>query len=593
SRMLLDGDLAVKTAARATMYHRLGFTDQALAEGYRAADLDPDGFMAHRFLSGSHATSPRHEIARVSELLQAQLLQPVNVAPIRPSAGESELFQLHSGLAMDPAHNEFTSLFSRDRLSLLLDAMMGERETTNGESVLSMVRGNFSLSAGYLQFSTDGFRQNNDQEEEIADIFGQWALSPATSLQAEYRYRDGTRGDLSMLFNEWDFNEHERRDEQKQTYRLGLLHRQSAASTFLFNLQHQELESELSSPSEMFSLNSQTDANGTGAEFQHIQLKSVYDLISGIGLFHIDGSDTDRVAIVDWPLEPFTYPRDAEHLNLYLYGNFRLAETATLTTGASYDNYDNELAGSTDGNQLNPKLGISWSPFACTTVRGAIFRTWKRTLLTDQTLEKTHIVGFNQFYDDVDATDAWLHGVAVEQRFSSDLNLGLEFFERDLSVPYQDPYRMETARGDWEEETGRFHIDWTPNPHLALTFHHGREDHRHATACAYNVKELTTEITGGRATFILSPYHLSLYLAADYYAQEGDFEISPGIFEPGSDTFPLVDIGLYWPLPKNKGMLSMGIKNVLNEEFQYFEIDDRNLSIQPATSGYIRCSLLL
>jgi tetratricopeptide (TPR) repeat protein len=75
SRLLLDSDLAARSAGLARIYSDLGFQQLALVEGWKSVNTDPSNFSAHRFLADSYAALPRHEIARVSELLQSQLLQ--------------------------------------------------------------------------------------------------------------------------------------------------------------------------------------------------------------------------------------------------------------------------------------------------------------------------------------------------------------------------------------------------------------------------------------------------------------------------------------------------------------------------------------
>ena len=57
-------------------------------------------------------------------------------------------------------------------------------------------------------------------------------------------------------------------------------------------------------------------------------------------------------------------------------------------------------------NQANPKVGATWSLKSGTTLRAAWFKTLKRTLITDQTLEPTQVAGFNQFFDDPSATQS-------------------------------------------------------------------------------------------------------------------------------------------------------------------------------------------
>ena len=94
SRLLLDEDLAARSASLARIYSDLGFQPLALVEGWRSLNADPSNFSAHRFLSDSYSSLPRHEIARVSELLQAQLLQPINIAPLQPHLSQSNLLIL-------------------------------------------------------------------------------------------------------------------------------------------------------------------------------------------------------------------------------------------------------------------------------------------------------------------------------------------------------------------------------------------------------------------------------------------------------------------------------------------------------------------
>ena len=74
SRFLLDEDLAARGAALGRIYREQGFQQLALVEGWKSLSQDPTDYTAHRLLSDSYSVLPRHEIARVSELLQSQLL---------------------------------------------------------------------------------------------------------------------------------------------------------------------------------------------------------------------------------------------------------------------------------------------------------------------------------------------------------------------------------------------------------------------------------------------------------------------------------------------------------------------------------------
>ena len=67
---------------------------------------------------------------------------------------------------------------------------------------------------GQFHYETDGFRENNDLEEDIYNIFVQTRLSHKTSVQAEYRDKDTEKGDLSIRFDPEDFLPTQRKKEE-------------------------------------------------------------------------------------------------------------------------------------------------------------------------------------------------------------------------------------------------------------------------------------------------------------------------------------------------------------------------------------------
>ena len=165
-----------------------------------AGQRDPTNYSAHRFLSDSYAARPRHEIARVSELLQSQLLQPINITPIQPQLAESNLFLLNAQGPSAAGFNTFNPLFDRNQATALLGGLGGSNDTWGGEGVVSAIYDKWSLSAGYTKFQTDGWRENSDMEDTLANIYAQYQFSYKTSVQAEYRYRDTETGDLRLKF---------------------------------------------------------------------------------------------------------------------------------------------------------------------------------------------------------------------------------------------------------------------------------------------------------------------------------------------------------------------------------------------------------
>ncbi len=231
-----------RRAPTARIYNDLGFGQRGLLEGYNAVNADPTNFSAHRFLADTYATLPRHEIARVSELLQSQLLQPINITPIQPALAESNLFLISSQGAAQPSFNEFNPLFTSNQAVLQASGLYGSDDTWAGEGIVSGIYNGLSLSAGYTHFETDGWRENADQKDDIGNIFAQYQFTDKTSIQAEYRHRDIERGDIEQRFFQEDFNTEQRNEVTTYSGRIGLRHAFSPGSIVLGNFQYANKE---------------------------------------------------------------------------------------------------------------------------------------------------------------------------------------------------------------------------------------------------------------------------------------------------------------------------------------------------------------
>ena len=187
SKLLLDSDLAARSAATARIYNDLGFSQRGLLEGYSAVNTDPTNFSAHRFLADTYATLPRHEIARVSELLQSQLLQPINITPIQPGLAESNLFLIGGQGPGQSSFNEFNPLFTRNRAAVQASGLYGENSTWGGEGIVSGIYNGLSMSAGYSHFETDGCRELTTIRKMTSPTF-----SPSTNLRPKPAFRPNT-----------------------------------------------------------------------------------------------------------------------------------------------------------------------------------------------------------------------------------------------------------------------------------------------------------------------------------------------------------------------------------------------------------------
>ncbi|BBO75869.1 hypothetical protein DSCW_32860 [Desulfosarcina widdelii] len=616
SKLLLDSDLAARSAATARIYNDLGFGQRGLLEGYNAVNADPTNFSAHRFLADTYATLPRHEIARVSELLQSQLLQPTNTTPIQPGLAESNLFLISAQGAAQTSFNEFNPLFARDGATLQASGLYGSNETWGGEGVASGIYGKISLSAGYTHYETDGWRENSDQKDDIANIFAQYEISDKTSIQAEYRYRDNERGDIRQRFFQEDFLTDQRTEVTTNSARVGLRHAFSPGSIVLGNFQYAKKDDDFFDvffydfgfPPPLVELNFENpqESEDYAGELSYLFRSKTIDLVSGVGYVK-KNEDVTFAGTFQWPgtdpptfIDSFSDPLEYEvdHVNLYAYSYFRPLEGFIFSVGASGDFYNDDEQNygeeEIEESQFNPKLGVSWNPFSSTTIRGAVFRTFKRTLVTEQTLEPTQVAGFNQFFDDPEATDAWVYGVALDQKLPKDVYFGMELSYRDLSVPF---YGLANTleEASWEEYLGRAYLYWTPHEWLALKAEYLYEDFERDEGFTDGVKDMRTHRFPLGINFF-HPSGLSAGLTATYYDQKGTIErtvIDFGVFEDGADQFWLVDAAISYRFPNRYGFATLGVKNLFDEEFDYYEVDRNNLTIQQDMQIYVKLTLTL
>jgi outer membrane receptor protein involved in Fe transport len=250
-----------------------------------------------------------------------------------------------------------------------------------------------------------------------------------------------------------------------------------------------------------------------------------------------------------------------------------------------------------DQKQFNPKFGLIWQPHPQTTVRAAAFRVLKRELTTDQTLEPTQVAGFNQFYDDLGATDVWRYGVAIDQKFTDALFGGVEVSKRDLAVPMitSDPATGEllSETSDAEEYAGRAYLFWAPHPRLSLRAEYLFERFKNDEVNGEEPLELDTHrVPLGLNLFY--PSGLNASLTATYWHQDGEFE-RPIDFsrQSGHADFWTVDATLNYRLPKRYGFVTVGATNLFDEPFRFYNTDFDNLTIVPDRRFFARITLAL
>ena len=533
----------------------------------------------------------------MSELLQSQLLQPININPVQPSLVLRNLAILEGAGPSSPSFNEFNPLFNRNRLALQASGVVGENSTVGGEAVHSAVAGNLSYSVGLFGFQTDGFRPNNDLDQHIFDAFAQASLSYKTSVQGEFRYTTRENGDLTLGFDPDAYYPGLRQEIDNKYWRLGAHHAFSPNSRIIASAVYEENElinintDQVPGLYEVKTKSPITD-DVYSFELQHLLSKDRFSTVIGAGWIKVNrGFVIDTELIFPPPIPPIvmTENLDSEqrHINLYLYSQIRYPKNVTWTIGGSADFLDDTSEDSSDQNQFNPKLGVVWTPLPGTTFRAAAFRVLTRTLVsTGQTIEPTQVAGFNQFFDDVGGTKSWRYGVAVDQKFTEAVYGGLELSQRDLDIPIGFSAPPAPPKVEWfesRERLGRAYLYWTPHRFLALS---GEYQYEHIDDENMSMGDYTFLKTQ-RFPLGVAFFHPCGWIArakGTYYKQDTD---------PGSDQFWIFDGVIGYRLPKRMGLATIEGRNLFDKEFNYRDPDPGNPSLIPGRAVYFKLTLSL
>lgn len=590
SREALDQDRGTRGASLARIFDDLGFEQVGINRASASLSVDPAGASAHRFLSDIYAGARRHEIARVSELYQAQMLQDININPVQPSLSDTNLGIATRGGPSKPGFNEFTPLFERNDVQVIGAGIVGTNDTAGYEGVASAIYNQTSVSAGTFRFTTDGWRPNNGISHDIDNFFLQTAVTPDFNMQLELRHRATENGDLAFNFDPASFNPDYKRTLDQDFYRIGARYSLTPHSDLLASVSRGVRKEQVDQypDSVLPGFETLSDGSTSQTEAQYILRGERANFVAGLSYT----TEEETVRFED-PFFPLLMDRDSTHFHAYSYANLQFPERVVWTLGAAYDEFERapiEVQG------LSPKLGVRWNVSDDLTLRAAAFRWVKPLLSSDRSLEPTQVAGFNQLFDDLTGDDSWRYGAAADWRITTSLFAGTELTWRHIDVPLQSG--ATAAFEPWKEELHRAYVDWAITPRISLS--------AQATYDIFEAKQGSI-----LATYLGTPLNLQTFsvplqvryfdpsgffagLSLTYVQQQlerSDFAKLPqqmgGLgLSDGSDTFSVVDLVFGWRLPRRTGIASVSINNLFDETFQYQDDSFREFRDEPATGPY-------
>ncbi len=569
SRLLLDEDQAARSATLGKIYHAAGFNRLGLQEGKQSLSHDPGNHSAHRLLADSYAAFPNLESARTSELLQAQLLQDININPVQPQMAETRLLMPGTG-PVTPSLHEFNPLLVQNGPTLFASALGGSQGTWGNNLMVSGLTDRSSYSLGQFHYQSNGYRPNSDLENNIYNLFVQTAVTPELNLQAEYRYRETINGDLRSS-GDGSYYSSQRYNVEQETARVGARYSLSPQTDVIASVVYIDHDTLIRYPKINLALDKKIQ--GFQAETQFIYRTDSFNVTTGLGMHSYDEQLTG-------------FPESTANQRIaYSYANIKAPEQLIWTLGLSYEADDNPAA---DLNALNPKLGVQWTINEQISLRAAAFKAVKRPFPFHQSIEPTHVAGFNQVTDHFDMTSSRNYGLGLNIRFNDQLLGGIEALRRDNKVPFgilAQPEFYEIVRN--REDAYDAYLYWLPAPHWAISVAGRYEKFRVTKDCA-------------RCLF-LSPRQMETFsapLSVQYFNPSGFFSslgvvyvhqnvdaLGPNLSKPMliKNSFALVNTGLGYQFPRRQGVIDLQINNLFDKEFNFQDssFEDMNRSSNP------------
>lgn len=565
SKQLLDSDRAARGASLARIYDNLGFEQRGAVEATSSLQLDPTNFSAHRFLSDTYVNQSGRETAQLSELLQAKLLQPININPVQPHLSVSQRGLLNASGIDNSSFQDFTRVFEGNRPQLLVSGIAGNQGVLGDETTLSGIVNKFSYSLGQFHYQTDGFtrpygdirdRRNTAQRNNIYDAFFQWAVTDRINTQFEYTNRETKQGTLQQNLAANDSDSYSEQDFLRDSsYRLGLNLKVFTDAHLVASYVHTDNFINTLDPS-LF-----TDTKNHKLtdfyEAQYLRKQELYNLITGFAYYNT------KLRSTDFPGFNIQFGHRE-----YTYLNLKLSSRLTGTLGLSYDSIDKneevDFQHAYPKTGIYPKAGLLWDANKHLKLRLAYIRENKWPIAAVQTIEPTQVAGFNQFFDDLAGKYYSFYGGAVDLVFNSNIFSGAELSRKDL-------YNLEGGNLFSQKNIAKAYFNWTITDRLSLSTQYRYM--RDFFPDNFNPREFITQIV---------PLELRYFDPSGFFGKVTGSYVNQNSVESSnilgqqknSDSFFLLDSSVGYRFPKRLGIISLEAKNIFNNKFRFEDLNE-------------------
>lgn len=563
---LLEQDAAARSATLARVYQELGFDALALSAGYQSLLDDPRQASGHRFLADAYLAQPRHEVARASEMLQAQIRQPLMLHALQPQLSDDRFTSTRGAGPVTSGIAEFNpSFIGREGIAGVVGGSVGEHGTSSQQIMVGVLKERMALSGAVVRQETDGYRPSADSANELRNILAQYRFTPTLSAQVEFRRSDLEQGDPYYRFDPNLFRDVRSR-QQSDVGRLGLRQEITpdldVVASFIYSDSRETVD--------MFGMRLVDITSVTKSSEAQVAGRATYVRAVG-GLSLVEEASLVRGLFGADPASPRSKAG-------YLYSTLTPPIAwgrLFLQLGVSQEVLESAEEFGTTRRRTNPKLGAVFETSSGWTLRAAYFENMKRYFYARQTLEPTQVAGFNQFFDEYNGTISKRRGLGIDRKIGETIFAGIEVSRRDLSVPFN----FSTEIYEWRERRAAAYLYWSGPRKLSLRA--GWEYERLVRDVMLPGNEVffdaATRIIPVAAQIGIAP-GLTLSAQTSRVAQDGLFYYvtTPGPDpEPGASRFWITDVALQYRLPSRAGVLRLELRNAFDRHFAFQETDFR------------------
>jgi len=568
SRLQLDADEAARTASQAEIYRELGFNDLAQIAAAHAVSKAPSEYGGHRQLAEAYADDPKYDAARSSEVLQAQLLQPLSATPLSPLLGEGRMLATEGAGPSALGFREYNAMFVREKPWLSVSGLGGSNQTGADEIALSGIEDRFSYALNQYHYETVGDRLNKDARYDILSAYSKFQANEDLSFLLQLNRKEDDYGDLDETLEKPALSLTKTANRiTTEAVLLGGNLKLAPGIDMLAAVGTQKADETVHNYDANSNMHTYRTKRASNAEVQWLFSEIPGHLIVGTDFGRIENDLESRIISI------YANQRDVAPVGStdrysagYAYWTVSPLPALDITAGLTYAKLDVELRADNLSGWYS-KLAASYQLNDSASFHVTYYESLKRPFSLDQTLEPTQVGGFNQFNDDIDGLESDNYAAGVNFDAGGGHHFGVDVLQRKADIPILSIFGQ-TTPAEAKDNNAHIFWNWAINP-WAVSLAYGYEDSKQTAESTKEQNRLITQSLPLQLKWI-HPMGLSVAVGATYFHQRAELleQNTLATYTPTTN-FTLLNVATSYDFWQHRVELELRCDNIFDKEFRY------------------------